>query len=165
MIILSGNANQIEEYEPDIIILTSLKGYNFEVPYSFYFDSSKVFIYFYDNLKHTVEDKADVKIEKRILRILLNGEIGVVENYIKLPPDLFLCFEKTSYPSKFFYRKAQMWIGAQISKSKVLGHIIYNGTVNRMLFTPKSKEDEGILFEGTTYLILQGEMLSQIYDE
>lgn len=161
MLILSGNISQLEEYEPDIIILTDIKGYNFEVPYLFYYDGSKISIYFYENLKYTVENKTDVKIESKIIRLLINSEIGVAENYTKLPPDLFICFEKTNYPSKFFYRKAQMWIGAQISNSTVLGHIIYNGTVNRMLFSPKTNENDGILFEGTTHLVLQDDIFSK----
>ena len=53
--------------------------------------------------------------------------------------DLFICFDKTSYPAKFFYRKAQMWVGAQISKVNVFEHIIYNGTTNRMVLHRKTK--------------------------
>ncbi|MCX7653767.1 MAG: hypothetical protein N2Z58_03685 [Fervidobacterium sp.] len=159
MIILSGSATLLDEYEPDILITTSIKGYNFEVPYTFFFDGLRVFIYQYNELKYTIERKTDIKIEKKILRILIGSEIGIPENYIKLPPDLFVCFEKTYYPSKFFYRKAQMWIGSQISSTKLLGHIIFNGVTNRVLFSPEGKEN-GVLFEGTTYLILDDELLS-----
>jgi len=49
-----------------------------------------------------------------------------------------------------------MWVGAQISKVNVFGHIIYNGTTNRMVFT--SENENGILFEGTTYVLLESEI-------
>lgn len=160
MIILSGNVNLLDEYEPDIFIATNIKGYNFDVPYTFFFDGTKVLIYQYNTVKFAVERKIDIKIGKQIFRILLGNEIGIAENYVKLPPDLFICFEKTNYPSKFFYRKAQMWIGAQISSSKVLGHIIYNGTTNRMLFVSEGKGNASVLFEGTTYLILDDDFLT-----
>ncbi|MEJ5258446.1 MAG: hypothetical protein WHS64_09400 [Fervidobacterium sp.] len=157
MKILSGSHFISSEYDVDILITTDVKGYNFSVPYTFYFDGNKVYIYQYGILKYTIDKKIDVKFEDFILRVLIGNEIGIIENYDKAKPDLFVCFEKTNYPSKFFYRKAQMWVGAQVSNVNVFGHIIYNGVVNRMLFSSKSQD--GRLFEGTTYVLLNNEEL------
>jgi len=157
MIIISGSSLVTTEYDVDILITTSINGYKFDVPYTFYFDGNKVYIYQYALHKHTIDKKVDVKFDNIVFRILIGTEIGVIENYVKNPPTLFICFERTSYPSKFFYRKAQMWIGAQVSKTNVFGHIIYNNVVNRMLFSVNS--DEGVIFEGTGVVVLNDSLI------
>ncbi|MGC9771234.1 hypothetical protein [Fervidobacterium islandicum] len=157
MTIVSGNALVTSEYDVDIFITTSINGYKFNVPYTFYFDGNKVYIYQYALLKHTIEKKVDVKFDNLVFRILIGNEIGIIENYVKHPPHLFICFERTSYPSKFFYRKSQMWIGAQVSKINVFGHIVYNNTVNRMLFS--ANVDEGVIFEGTGVVVLDENLI------
>jgi len=153
LIIVSGNSLVVSEYESDIFITTRIEGHRFNVPYTFLFDDAKVFIYQYALLKHTIDKKVDVKFDNFLVRILIGDEIGIIENYIKNPAELVICFEKTSYPAKFFYRKAQMWIGAQLSKVNVFGHIIYNNTINRMLFSASAGNSEGIVFEGTSPFI------------
>ncbi|MGC8902705.1 MAG: hypothetical protein ACP5KD_05090 [Fervidobacterium sp.] len=160
MIIFSGNPAAVDEYETEIFITTTINGHLFDVPFTIYFDGFKVHIFHYKTPKYTIEKKNDVKYDKYIFRILIGSEIGISENYVKLPPDLFICFEKTSYPSKYFYRKAQMWIGAQISGRKVIGQIIYNNAVNRMLFYPKSENTDGVLFDGTTYLVVDDSIIT-----
>ncbi|ABS60867.1 MULTISPECIES: hypothetical protein [Fervidobacterium] len=154
MIILSAEPSFIDEYEPEIFITTTIKGHHFAVPYTLYFDGLKLHIYHFKELKYTIDKKIDIKYDKYIFRILIGNEIGIAENYVKLPPDIFICFDKTSYPSKYFYRKAQMWIGAQISKTNVFGQVIYTNAVNRVLFSPKAEINEGIIFEGTTHVVI-----------
>jgi len=149
----------VGEYETDIFITTKLDGHNLNVPYTFFFDGSKVFIYQYALLKHTIEKKVDVKFDKFVIRILIGNEIGIIENYLRSSANLIICFEKTNYPSKFYYRKAQMWIGAHLSKVKVLGHIIYNNIVNRIFFSAFADNNEGVVFEGTSAFVLDENML------
>jgi len=154
--ILSGNSLTLDEYDVDVFILTDINNYLFDAPYTIYYDGDKVSIFNYKVLKHVTNKKVDIKFDDMIVRVMIGNEIGIPENYVKAIPDLFICFDKTSYPAKFFYRKAQMWVGAQISKVNVFGHIIYNGTTNRMVFT--SENENGILFEGTTYVLLESEI-------
>lgn len=154
MIILSAEPSFIDEYEPEIFITTTIKEHKFIVPYTLHFDGLKLHLYYFKELKHTIDKKIDIKYDKYIFRILIGNEIGIAENYLKLPPDLFICFDKTSYPSKYFYRKAQMWIGAQFSKTNVFGHIIYNNAINRVLFSQKAEANDGIIFEGTTHVVI-----------
>ncbi|HCI28950.1 MAG TPA: hypothetical protein PKI14_10095 [Fervidobacterium sp.] len=155
MTILSGSSLILDEYNVDVFIASDTKNHLFDIPYTIYYDGDKVSIFNYKILRYSTNTKVDIKFNDMIIRILIGTEIGVPENYVKAIPDLFICFEKTNYPAKFFYRKAQMWIGAQISKVNVFGHIIYSGTTNRMVFT--SENENGILFEGTTHVILESE--------
>lgn len=153
MLVLAGSPPIFHEYDAEMFITTDLRDYNFDAPYTLHFDGAKVFVYHYTSLRTFVDGVTDLKIDDIIIRILVGKEIGVAENYVRLVPDIFLCFEKTSYPSKFFYRKAQMWIGSQISGRDVFGTIVYNGIPNRMLFSVKS--ESGIVFEGTSHAIFE----------
>lgn len=153
MLVLAGSPLILHEYDADMLITTDVRDYNFDAPYTLYYDGAKVFVYHYSSLKTFVDGVIDLKIDNVIVRILVGKEIGVAENYVRLVPDMFFCFERTSYPSKFFYRKAQMWIGSQISGRDVFGTIIYNGIPNRILFSLRS--ESGILFEGTSHAIFE----------
>lgn len=153
MLILAGSPLIFHEYDAEMFITTDVREYNFDAPYTLYYDGGKVLVYHYNLLKTFVDTVADLKIDDIIMRILVGKEIGVAENYVRLVPDVFLCFEKTSYPSKFFYRKAQMWVGSQISGRDVFGTIVYNGVANRMLFSTRA--ENGIVFEGTSHAIFE----------
>lgn len=153
MIVLSGSPLLVHEYDTEMFITTDVREFAFDVPYTLHFDGSKVYVYYFSALKTYVDSRADLKIDDTIVRILVGKEVGVAENYIELPPDLFVCFDRTNYPSKFFYRKAQMWIGAQISGVETFGLIIFNGVPNRMIFS--KMRDNGVVFEGTGHTLIE----------
>jgi len=62
MIIISGSSLVTTEYDVDILITTSINGYKFDVPYTFYFDGNKVYIYQYALHKHTIDKKVECEV-------------------------------------------------------------------------------------------------------
>ncbi len=150
--ILFADPVVLDELESEVFITTNIDNYDFSVPFTIYFNGIEVIVYEISQEKTRIRKKTDIIIDKYRIRILLSNEIGIAENYLQPNPDLVVCFEKTNVPAKFFYRKAQMWVGAQISKKKVMGVIVYNGITNRVLF--EENQGNGILFDGTSYIVL-----------